>query len=123
MPDVTPTNAELLTPYFLFASVALGFVAAWLKRLEERKYKEQEDRFNMLLKNIPESWFTEKRAGFTTVGTLLLLAGMSLPMLTLAVALHWAVGVNYALGSVWISSAIGIVCAIAGDRLSKKKVK
>lgn len=70
--------------YAFIAALACAAIAYGLKWREERKCKEQEERFDMTLKNIPESWFTEKRAGFTTVGTLLLFVGLSLPMLTLA---------------------------------------
>jgi hypothetical protein len=85
----------MFAEYAFFAALACAAIAYGLKRREERKCKEQEERFDMVLKNIPESWFEKReRAGFTAVGTLLLLVGMSLPMVTLAVALKNAVGVN-----------------------------
>lgn len=49
-----------LAPYFLFGSVAVAFVAAALKWREDKKLKEQEDRFQKTLQAIPESWFENK---------------------------------------------------------------
>jgi ABC-type arginine transport system permease subunit len=50
-----------LAPYAFYAAVAVGFVAAWLKRLEDRKQREAEERFERTLRAIPESWYENER--------------------------------------------------------------
>ena len=63
----------------------------------------------------------EPSRGFTTVGTMLLIIGLSLPSLVMVTALRSHVNVNTVTVLVWLASAGSAVCVLIGDKISRSK--
>jgi hypothetical protein len=61
--------------------------------------------------------------GFTTIGTLLLIGGLSLPAIVSVVTFRANWCLLYTAIAIWLSSAVGTAGTIAGNYLSKKKIE
>ena len=63
----------------------------------------------------------EPSRGFTTVGTMLLMVGLSLPPLVTIAALRLHVDVTAVVVLVWLASAGSAACIIIGNKISHSK--
>jgi hypothetical protein len=110
-----------------FLDFVLVFVAAmgWRRAFAaEREMEQQRATWRATAEGVMAELRKRRRepnAGFSAIATLLLMVGMSLPVLAMVLALHSRISPNAVIATVWLASAVGVACALTGRRFSDQK--